>query len=355
MEGVKMSLYSFWPIGLFFVGITVFLFLFLEILLPFTIGMIFAYIFHPLVSKIETVMKIPRSITASTLVLAFFSGLVLFFVFLIPYIQSQLVYFARHMPEYIQATQAQITKIGSQFSDFLSDQDLIYMKEGISNTINSLINWSVHFVSGVLSKSSAAANILALILITPIVAIFFLKDWPKFVWGLEHLLPRRYSATAQQLLKQINQKLALFARGQVLIGFILIVYYALVLSILKVDGALLIALISGLFSFIPYFAISFGFISAFLSGFFADFSSLQNVGLLCVYICGGILEGAVLGPLLIGNSIGLHPLWILFSVMAGAKIAGFMGVLIAVPTAAILGVIIRFGISKYLDSSYYQK
>ncbi len=350
-----MLLYSFWPIALFLVAIAVFLTLFIEILLPFTIGMIFAYIFHPLVSKIEIKMKIPRSVTSSFLVLSFFSALILFFSFLIPYVQNQLIYFAQNMPEYVQNIQDKITKIGSQFSNFLSDQDLAYIKEGLSNSIRGLINWSVHFISHMLSKGFAVANTLSLILITPVVAIFFLKDWPKFVWNLEHLLPRRYSSTVLSLLKQINQKLALFARGQMFIGFILIVYYGLSLSIIKIDGAVIIALISGLFSFIPYFAVSFGLIASFISAFFSNFDSLQNMILLSIYICGGILEGAVLGPLLIGNSIGLHPLWILFSVMAGAKIAGFIGILIAVPTAAILGVIVRFAISKYLESSYYQK
>jgi predicted PurR-regulated permease PerM len=91
------------------------------------------------------------------------------------------------------------------------------------------------------------------------------------------------------------------------------------------------------------------------SGFFGNFEFMGYMGILSIFIIGGVLEGAILSPLLIGNSIGLHPLWIVFSVMAGAKIAGFMGVLIAVPTAAVLGVLIRFGIGKYLESSYYRK
>jgi predicted PurR-regulated permease PerM len=259
------------------------------------------------------------------------------------------------MPDYIKVIEHQVTKIALQFSDFLSEKDIAYIQEGVSNSIHGVIDWCVNFASGLLSKGFVVANILSLIIITPIVAIFFLKDWPRFVEELDLLMPKRYRSIIRQLCTEMNQKLSFFVRGQAVIAFILMMYYTVSLSILKLEGALLIGIVAGLFSFIPYFAVSFGFIMSLFSGFLGNFEFMGYMGILGVFIIGSMLEGAILSPLLIGNSVGLHPLWIVFSVMSGAKIVGFMGVIIAVPTAAIVGVLIRFGIRKYLESSYYRK
>jgi len=351
----KLSFSSVLPIISFVLAFGVFFAFFMDILLPFLIGMVFAYIFDPFVSKLEGKFKIPRAMTSSALVLALFSVLVVFCIVLIPYIQTQLIYFAQNMPEYIKIIQDQVTSIAHKFSDFFPEQDISYIKEGISNILHGGIDWGVRFASGLLSKGLVFANILSLIVITPIVAIFFLKDWPRFVGKIENLVPRRYNDIVFSIVTDIHQKLGLWMRGQAVIAFILIFYYGTALSVLKVESGVFIALISGLFSFVPYFAVSFGFVASMLSGVFSNFSAGGYFAILGVFVVGGILEGALLGPLLIGNSIGLHPLWIVFSVMAGAKMAGFMGVLIAVPMAAILGVVIRFCIGKYLESEYYKK
>ncbi len=351
----KLSLATVLPIVGFLLSLILFFTFFFDILLPFLIGMVFAYLFDPLVSILEQKLKIPRAISSSALVLGLFAVLVVFCIILIPYIQAQLVYLVHNMPQYIKLIQDQVTKLANKFSDFFPEQDISSIKEGVSNILHGFVDWGVVFASGLLSKGLVFANILSLIIITPIVAIFFLKDWPNFVGKIENLVPRRYSETVFKIAKDMHQKLRFWVRGQALIAFILILYYSTALSIIQVGSSVFIALISGLFSFIPYFAVSFGFVASIFSGVFSNFGGAGYMAILVVFILGGLIEGAVLSPLLIGNSVGLHPLWIVFAVMAGAKIGGFMGVLIAVPVAAVLGVVIRFSIQQYLQSAYYKK
>ena len=328
--------------------------MFSDILAPFFIGGLLAYIFHPLVSKIESKLKISRGIFSAILILSIFIILVIALIFLIPYIQSQLLGILHSVPEYVGIIQGKLTKIAAQFSNVLSQQDIVYMKDGIAKLINSVLNWGVGIFSSLLSKGVFVANILSVIVLTPVVAIFFLKDWPTIIQKFDDLFPQKYRKITHELMGKINLTLAQFMRGQMMLASVLMIYYGISLSIISVPGSLVIALIASLFSFIPYFAISFGFIAAFTSGFFAGFSGMENMILFFIFLLGGILEGVILGPILVGQRVGLHPLWTLFSVLVGGKIAGFLGVLVAVPIAAVCGVLIRFALDRYFSSRYYQ-
>jgi predicted PurR-regulated permease PerM len=230
---------------------------------------------------------------------------------------------------------------------------------GGANSASSLVSSNAgriigDLLKGVLSSGLAFFNLLSLIFITPVVTFYLLRDWDHIIAKVDSWLPRHHRATIHEQLHEIDEALAGFLRGQTLVGLVLAVLFSVSLSLAGLQFALVIGIFSGLITFIPFAGFILGFAVALLFALLQWGGDFVNVGIIvAIYVVLQVVESAVLTPKLVGSRVGLHPVWIIFSVLAAGVLFGFVGVLVAVPLAAVIGILIRFTIGQYLGSPIY--
>jgi predicted PurR-regulated permease PerM len=207
-----------------------------------------------------------------------------------------------------------------------------------------------HLVTG----SLAVFNVLSLVFITPVVTFYLLRDWKTVTRLVDSWLPRAHAETIRTQLRAIDVTLAGFVRGQAMVCVALASFYGLGLTVVGLDLGLVVGLAAGLGSFIPYF----GTVSGFVVGLGLAVAQSQDWTLAAmvagVFVVGNLLEGNILAPKLVGEKIGLHPVWVIFALLAGGALFGFLGILLALPVTAVIGVLTRFALSRYLESSLYR-
>ena len=341
----------FWLIG--FAVTTLVLWLLSPILLPFVAGFALAYLLDPVADWLER-RGVPR-IAASLLILGIF--LLLFIgavVALIPALLAQIEGFVARLPDY----SARLRELAISWSDGWLGQ-LIRDRSGeiesnIGGFATTVAEWLAGLVQSVLSGGMAIVNVLSLFVVTPVVAFYMLVDWDRMVERIDGLLPRDQRETIAKLASEVDGALAGFVRGQSTVCVVLGLFYAIGLSLLGLNFALLIGLAAGLMSFIPYIGSISGFIIAVgvaLVQFWPDWTMVAAVA--AVFFAGQALEGNILQPKLVGGHVGLHPVTLMFALFAFGYLFGFVGMLLAVPIAAAIGVLVRFGRDRYLDSPLY--
>ena len=326
--------------------IVAFSFYFLRtILLPFVIGIAVAYFLDPVVDKLEE-RKWNRSL-ATLFTLFVFLALVIFLVFLlVPVLTNQLKNFAQFLPIVKDKLQLIIDAVAGILNNKVDAKVLDVPASG-------LIKWSTKMLGGVIDGGAAIADLLSLFLITPLVAFYLLRDWDLIVEKVYDWFPIRHKDTLQEQLNEIDKKLAAFVRGQGTVCLILASYYAITLTMTGLEFGVVIGVFAGLISFVPFVgAIVGGLLSIGLA--YLQFEAWTNIVIIAgIFILGQILEGYILTPKFIGEAVGLHPVWVIFSLLAGGALFGFLGVLLALPMAAIVGVLFRFCIDHYKNSSFY--
>ena len=315
------------------------------ILLPFVIGIAVAYFLDPVVDKLEE-RKWNRSL-ATLFTLFVFLALVIFLVFLlVPVLANQLKNFAQFLPIVKDKLQLIIDAVAGILNNKVDAKVLDVPASG-------LIKWSTKMLGGVIDGGAAIADLLSLFLITPLVAFYLLRDWDLIVEKVYDWFPIRHKDTLQEQLNEIDKKLAAFVRGQGTVCLILASYYAITLTMTGLEFGVVIGVFAGLISFVPFVgAIVGGLLSIGLA--YLQFEAWTNIVIIAgIFILGQILEGYILTPKFIGEAVGLHPVWVIFSLLAGGALFGFLGVLLALPMAAIVGVLFRFCIDHYKNSSFY--
>jgi predicted PurR-regulated permease PerM len=199
----------------------------------------------------------------------------------------------------------------------------------------------------------ALVNFLALLLITPVVTFYLLRDWDSMVARMDSWLPRAHAETIREQTRILDSTLSAFVRGTGMVCIILAVFYAATLSIAGLQFGLAIGLAAGILSFVPYLG-SLGGLIICVGLAFLQFDEGWRIAVIAgIFIIGQLAEGMILTPKLVGDRIRLHPVWVIFAVLAGGTLFGFVGMLIALPVAAMLGVVIRFGVGQYLESKVY--
>jgi predicted PurR-regulated permease PerM len=201
----------------------------------------------------------------------------------------------------------------------------------------------------------ALVDLVSLLLVTPFVAFYLLRDWDRIVARVDGLLPRDHAEEIRGLAREIDRKVAAFVRGQLLVGFLLGVFYAVGLVLIGLNYGLLIGLASGILSFIPYLGFTVGFVTSItiaIVQFWPNWPWIAATVL--VFLVGQLLEGYVLQPRMIGRNVGLHPVWLIFSLFAFGLLFGFVGLLVAIPAAAAVGVLLRFAVERYRASPLYR-
>ena len=315
------------------------------ILLPFVIGIAVAYFLDPVVDKLEE-RKWNRSL-ATLFTLFVFLALVIFLVFLlVPVLTNQIKNFAQFLPIVKDKLQLIIDAVAGILNNKVDAKVLDVPASG-------LIKWSTKMLGGVIDGGAAIADLLSLFLITPLVAFYLLRDWDLIVEKVYDWFPIRHKDTLQEQLNEIDKKLAAFVRGQGTVCLILASYYAITLTMTGLEFGVVIGVFAGLISFVPFVGAIFGGLLS-IGLAYLQFEAWTNIIIIVgIFMLGQILEGYILTPKFIGEAVGLHPVWVIFSLLAGGALFGFLGVLLALPMAAIVGVLFRFCIDHYKNSSYY--
>jgi predicted PurR-regulated permease PerM len=342
----------FWVAAI--VVLIAFLFIFSDILLPFVAGMAIAYALDPLADRLE---RFGLGRAGATLII-----LVLVIVILVLAILLLLPILTNQFAELIEAFPTYIKKLETLLSSFVHSSLLQYLGIDLSNIGSSLgdltgqgARWTATLAAKVWSGGLAVLNILGLLVVTPVVAFYLLYDWDRLVAKVDALMPRDNVGEVRQIARDIDRVIAAFIRGQGLVCLIMATFYASALVLIGLNFGFLIGLLAGLLGFIPFVGATIGFVLSVgvaLVQFWPDW--IWIVATLGVFVLGQFIEGYILQPRLIGQNVGLHPVWVIFALFAFGYLFGFVGVMIAVPAAAAVGVLVRFAIRRYEDSPIYR-
>lgn len=344
--------------ALFWCGLIVVFFLTLyalrTILLPFVLGLIIAYLLDPIVRKLERA-KISRSIGAFIVILVIIFLFLIGFMFLLPIIHHQTMAFITNVPKYMDESWVKIQNILSNLQDKMSPEQFDSFRQNIASQVNSSFGFASNLVKTVTSNGMAIFSGIALFLITPIISFYLLKDWPKLKHKAASYFPKKHEKTIRQLLSEINKTLSGFLRGQFTVCTILAFYYSIGLSVVGLDVAIPIGILTGYLIFIPYVGWGIGFALSLILGYLQMQSGLSLIPVIGLYSVGLFLEGSILTPNLVGKSVRLHPVWVIFSIFVGGYLMGFWGVFLAVPIAGTIAVLIRYALQQYKDSKLYKE
>ncbi len=342
------------------VAILVLFWLFLQsvkpILLPFVLGIFVAYLMDPLACWMQK-RGISRTLATAMITLGLFATITGLMIWLVPILYAQLTDLISKAPKMLHEIE---TNFYEQFDPLLKSLDGLTgngatkaIPADLSDVMQTGILSATQFSQHVFASGAAALNVAALLLITPIVCFYLIRDWPAMVASVDRVLPLAYAPTIRQQLFLINRTLAAYLRGQITVILILSAFYIIGLSLAGLNYSLVLGLLAGTIVIIPYvgsiISISLGLLVA--HGQFGMDSSWWAV--LSIYGAGQILESQILTPKIIGDRVGLHPLWMLFGMLAGAVLLGFVGLLLAVPLTAVIGVLAKFAITRYLQSGLY--
>jgi predicted PurR-regulated permease PerM len=343
---------GFWLIAAaVFIGLLV---VFEGILLPFVAGLFIAYLLNPVNRAIQR-LGVGRQVATTIIVAAFLVAFATVLLFLIPVLINQAINLIGGLPSFATSVQAYLdTQVGAgRLADILN-VDAEKLRSAVEDFVGQGAEWLLDMVQSVWSGGQAMVQSLALLVLTPVVAFYVLLDWNRMVAAIDRNLPRDHRETIHRLLAEMDQNVSGFIHGQLLVGMLLGIFYATALLIVGLDHAILIGLGAGLISFIPYLGSIIGFFASVgvaLNQFWPDFVMIGAVA--GIFVFGQFVEGNILQPRLVGNKVGLHPVWLIFALIAFGSLFGFAGMLIAVPAASAVGVLLRFGLEKYRESPLY--
>jgi len=322
-------------------------------LLPFILGMALAYVTHPIADRLER-LRVPRWI-ATLLVLGLFVGIaVLAMVLVVPLIANQAVQLLQMLPQYLDLLRHRILpQVNHLVAQVGGPRDVADVQKAVTGYVGTASSWILGMLGQVWSGGVAIVDIVYVLLLTPLVAFYFLRDWDSMVAKLDTWFPRKHAGALRGLAREIDEILAGFIRGQATVCLIFAIYYSVALSLAGLEFGVIIGTAAGILTFIPYLGAIAGLLASVIVAFiqFTDHSRVAIVA--GVYILGHLVEGNIVTPMLVGDRVKLHPVWIIFSLMAGGALFGFTGVILAVPVAAVIGVVVRFAIKQYLGSGFY--
>jgi predicted PurR-regulated permease PerM len=334
-------------------GFGALLWLLSPILLPFVLGMAIAYLVDPLVARLEQ-LGLSRTVVSGAIVIGGLGVGAIVLLLLVPVVIRQLIQLAERLPALVAWMEQGLLPLVNQLSAKLGVSPTALPMPPVAEIIQRAGSFVTDLLTRLLSGGLAIVNVLSLLCLTPLVAFYLLRDWPDVMADLDDWLPRDHAATIREEMRKIDAVLAGFARGSATICLVQGVYYAIGLTIVGLDFGLVIGLLAGAVSFVPYLGVTLGLVSSVGVALYEFWPHWPRVALVAgVFLSGQMLQDYVLTPRLIGERVGLHPLWVIFGVLAGGTLFGFVGVLLAVPACAVIGVLIRFAIGRYKQSPLY--
>jgi predicted PurR-regulated permease PerM len=337
------------------IGLVVFIalvFILRDVLLPFVIGMAIAYFLDPACDKLEA-LGCSRMIATTLIMAGFFVLMVGAVVLLAPLLSTQLLAFIEKLPSYAATLRDYAWQLASFVESRIAAEDMQKLQNILDGVSDRALGFLSVLAKGVFSGFGSLFTLLSLALITPIVTFYMLRDWDRITAKIDSWLPRGNADVIREQVRLIDQTLAGFARGQALVCVLLGVFYAAGLSAVGLEFGLIVGFVTGLISFVPYFGMLVGFVTG-VGIAISQFGEIIPVALVAlVFGIGQVLEGNFLTPRLVGDRVGLHAVWIIFALLAGGTLFGFLGILLAVPVMAVIGVLARFLLGRYLVSPLY--
>lgn len=326
------------------------LYLLSPVLTPFLVAAALAYIGDPLVDRLEE-LKLSRTLSVTTVFIVLSLVVLILLLILVPMLQRQFVLLGSKLPLYLDVLQQ---KVLPSLSAHLGVEPSTFDVASIKTMVREQWSGAVKGLFAVISSSGMhllafAANLVLI----PVVSFYMLRDWDIMVQRIDELLPRRYEPAVARLAKASDEVLSAFLRGQLTVMLALGIIYSVGLSIVGLELALLIGMLAGLVSFVPYLGFIVGIVAAGIAAVMQFQEAMPLVYVAIVFMTGQMVEGMLLTPLLVGEKIGLHPVAVIFAVLAGGQLFGFFGVLLALPVAAVVMVLLRYTHERYVDSSLY--
>jgi predicted PurR-regulated permease PerM len=322
------------------------------VVMPFAAAFVIAYLLGPLVARLET-WGISRGLASLIVLLGFLLGVGLILVLLVPLVQAQIVRLLARFPGLVSTAQDQFGNLMQLLRSHLPEEDAAKVRAAVGEKIGDAFSWFATLFQTMITSSFAILSILSLVVVTPVVAFFIMRDWHPMVAWVDADLPRDSVDTIRRLAGEIDQTLTGFIHGQALVCLILAVYYGTALSLVSLESALALGLLIGVLAIVPVAGVATGFaLSVGLAAL--QYGTWTKVAVVCgIFIFGQTVEANILTPKLVGDRIHLHPVWVISALLAGGKLFGFLGVLVSVPAAAVIGVLARFALHRYRHSVIY--
>ena len=341
----------FWTTCL--VVLVLLLWLFRGILLPFVVGAALAYLLNPLVNQLQR-WHFSRGWATAVVLLSVITIFVGLFVVFLPMVGQQIIGLLQRLPGYVSDLQRLITEWSPSINEWLGPERAAQFQASINDLARQALGFIATLPAELVNIGYTGAAVIGVTVLTPVVAFYLLLDWEGMVRGLQGLLPRDHKPAINGILNDIDKSMAGVIRGQGGVLLIDAVYYATALSLIGLNFGLAVGLISGLLSFVPFMGFALGF---FLSVGIALVQFWPNywmvVAVAAIFLGWQFIEGNILYPKLVGSSININPVWLMFALLAFGALFGFVGLLLAVPLAAIVGVLVRYGVGKYKASRLY--
>ncbi len=336
------------------VAVILMLWLFRSILLPFVVGAALAYLLNPVVTFLHRyhIARPWGAMLALSVVIMLIIGL---FLALVPLVAQQVADLVARLPGYVSDLQELLRVWAPQFTEWLGPERAAQLESSLADLLGRGVEITAGITATLAQSGLTVLNTIAVLFITPVVAFYLLVDWEGMMRKADDLLPRQHQAEIRGVLGDIDKAMAGVIRGQGGVILVLCIYYCTALTLSGLNFGLAIGLIGGLLSFVPYVGFLVGFslsMTVALVQFWPDQWVFVLI-VLAIYVIGQFLEANVLYPKLVGQSININPVWLMFALFAFALLFGFVGLLLAVPLAAISGVLTRFALGKYQASSLY--
>ncbi len=319
-----------------------------DVLLPFVLGAAIAYFLDPVADRLES-MGLSRALATALITVVAILIFVIMALLIVPTLVDQTANLIETAPK---LTRDLMDFVTSRFPSLLDEDSTL--RKSITTIAATIQERGGQVLETALSSVSSIINVILLFVIVPVVAVYLLLDWDRMVAAADDLLPRDHAPTIRRLMGDIDKTLASFIRGMGTVCVILGTYYAIALMIVGLQFGLVVGFIAGLVTFIPYLGALLGGSLAIGLALFQFWGDWVSIGLVAgIFVIGQVIEGNVLTPKLVGSSVGLHPVWLLLALSVFGSLFGFIGMLVAVPLAAAIGVLTRFAVDQYQSSLLY--
>jgi predicted PurR-regulated permease PerM len=338
----------FWLVIAVFFGAL--LWLLSEVLLPFVAGIALAYVQVPLADRLQR-LGMNRTVAALLIVSVITLALLAIALLVAPYVLQQLLSLISTIPRHVTRVREIVADPDRPWLNWLVSGE---QNKTVSEFVGHAASWLTAFAASLWSGGKALVSFVSVLIIMPVVTFYLICDWHGMLEILDSWVPPRHRGTVRELAREIDRVITGFLRGQFLICFLLGLYYAIALTLVGLQFGLLLGLIAGLITFVPYIGSLTGLLvgsAIAVAQFWPDWHWI--VAVVAIFLVGQFVEGNIIAPKLVGDRVGLHPVWIIFAMFAFGYLLGFVGLLLAVPLAAAIAVLFRFGLRRYLASPIY--
>lgn len=320
-----------------------------DVLLPFVLGGAIAYFIDPLADRLER-LGLSRAGATGIITVAAVLIFVILALAVIPALIAQAIDLVNVMPQLFRELQAFLTE---RFPAILDEDSVV--RDTLISLGEAIRDRGGQVLRAALSSAMSLINVIILFVVVPVVSVYMLLDWDRMIARIDELLPRDHAPVIRRLAGEIDQTLASFVRGMGTVCLILGTYYAIALMAVGLQFGLVVGFIAGLVTFIPYLGALIGGALAIGLALFQFWGDWASIGIVAgIFVIGQVVEGNLLTPKLVGSSVGLHPVWLLLALSVFGTLFGFVGMLVAVPVAAALGVLARFATEQYMDGRLYR-